>query len=162
MKFELEELVNIYGEKLLRYAASILYNSYDAEDIVQDVFISANLNQDKFDGKNLSAWLYKITYNKCMNKLKRRKVLFFNDVGDVAVPDFAESSNDGDIWRVLKILKPADRALLYGKIMEGYSYEELSEQMGGTADGLRKRYERAKRKIAQHLDFSYEAKGAIV
>jgi len=161
MKFELEELMNLYGERLLRYATSILYNTQDAEDVVQDVFISAYQNQAKFDGENLSAWLYKITYNKSLNKLKRRKILFFSDVGDVAVDGIPES-DENDIFRILKILKPQDRALLYGRIMSGYSYEELSRQMGEPAPVLRKRYERAKRKVAAHLDFDREMKGAIV
>ena len=161
MKFELENLVNTYGEKLLRYATSILYNAHDAEDVVQDVFISANENQDKFDGKNLSAWLYKITYNKSINKLKHRKILFFSDIGEIAVDGFSDSE-DGDIFRILKILKPQDRALLYGRIMENYSYEELAEQMNDSPANLRKRYERAKKKVAQHLNFSVEVKGALL
>ena len=161
MKFELEDLMNAYGERLLRYATGILYNSHDAEDVVQDVFISANQNSEKFDGENVSAWLYKITYNKSLNKLKRRKVLFFSDVGEIAVEGFSESE-DGDIFRALRILKPQDRALLYGRIMEDYSYDELAEQMGESPAVLRKRYERAKRKVAEHLSFNCELKGAIV
>jgi len=73
---ELEELIAHYGEKLMRYATSILYNHQDAEDVVQDVFISAYQSRAGFDGKNLSAWLYKITYNNSINKLKKRKLLF--------------------------------------------------------------------------------------
>ena len=161
MKFELEELINLYGEKLLRYATSILYNSHDAEDVVQDVFISAIQHQDRFDGKNVSAWLYKITYNQSINKLKRRKILFFNDIGDIAIEGILDDA-DSDIFRMLKVLKPRDRALLYGRIMEGYSYEELSEQMGESASVLRKRYERAKRKVAEHLNFTIEVEGAII
>ena len=73
----IEDLVDIYSERLLRYATSILYNYQDAEDVVQDVFMSAYQNLAKFDGRNVSAWLYKITYNKSINKIKRRKVLLF-------------------------------------------------------------------------------------
>ena len=56
----IEDLVDIYSEHLLRYATSILYNYQDAEDVVQDVFMSAYQNWSTFDGKNVSAWLYKI------------------------------------------------------------------------------------------------------
>jgi len=154
----MEEIIRQYEDKLFRTAIAIMGGKADAEDVVQDVFISANQNQEKFDGKNLSAWLYKITYNKSINKLKRRKVLFFSDVGEITVEGFSGSD---DIFQILKILKPIDRALLYGRIMEGYSYEELSEQMGESPANLRKRYERAKLKVAEHLDFNYESKGAL-
>jgi len=57
---------------------------------------------------------------------------------------------------------PQDRALLYSRIIEGYSYEEISQQMGKSPSTLRKRYERAKKKLVDNLDFNYEAKGARI
>jgi len=167
MKYELEELVATYGEKLLRYATSILYNHQDAEDVVQDVFISAYQNKATFDGSNLSAWLYKITYNKSINKLKRRKFLFFADVPENTVMNPEQTRLSSEVLSALSLLKPEDRALLYGRVMEGYSYEELSQQMDVSPAVLRKRYERAKKKLADHLsidcpDFNYEVKGAKI
>ena len=154
MELQLEALVSTYGEKLLRYATSILYNHQDAEDVVQDVFISAYQNQAGFDGKNLSAWLYKITYNQSINKLKRRKFLFLADIPKNTVLDSQQTGLSDDILYALSLLKPQDRALLYGRIIEGYSYEELSLQMGSAPAALRKRYERAKKKLADHLVFN--------
>ncbi|MCL2420344.1 MAG: RNA polymerase sigma factor [Defluviitaleaceae bacterium] len=165
MEYNLDELVSTYGEKLLRYAASILYNHQDAEDVVQDVFMSAYQNQTAFDGGNISAWLYKITYNKSINKLKRRKFLIFGNIPEntVAGPEQAGLSGlSEDTLYALGLLKPQDRALLYGRIMEGYSYDELSQQMGIPPAALRKRYERAKRKLAHHLTFDLEEKGAQI
>jgi len=62
------------------------------------------------------------------------------------------------------MLKPQDRALVYARIIEGYSYEELAAQMGTSAAVLRKRYERAKRKLASSLGaqysiFNYQTRG---
>jgi len=165
VEHNLEALISTYGEKLLRYATSILYNHQDAEDVVQDVFISAYQNRTTFDGGNLSAWLYKITYNKSINKLKRRKFLFFGDIPENTVADFQQSGSSGlsdDTLYALSLLKPQDRALLYGRIIEGYSYDELSQQMDVPPAALRKRYERAKKKLAQHLDFDYEKEGAQI
>ena len=162
MELQLDELVSTYGEKLLRYATSILYNHQDAEDVVQDVFISAYQNQSKFDGKNLSAWLYKITYNKSINKLKRRKFLFLVDIPKNTIQEPQQSGFSDETLYALGLLKPQDRALLYGRIIEGYTYEELAEQMGKSPAALRKRYERAKKKLADSPDFNYEMKGAQI
>jgi len=93
-EFELDKVVSEYGERLLRYATSILYNHQDAEDVVQDVFISAYQNIGAFDGGNLSAWLYKITYNKCMNIVKKRKFMFFSDIPENTVADCAANSDN--------------------------------------------------------------------
>jgi len=148
---ELEELIADYGEKLLRYAASILCSHQDAEDVVQDVFISAYKNRGGFDGRNLSAWLYKITYNYSLNKRKRRMPLFFSDMKNEPVV-YMNSSAMPEIMEALRPLKPQERAILYGRIMNNYSYEELSQIMGSSPAALRKQYERAKKKAAKYLD----------
>jgi len=121
---ELEELIDQFGEKLLRYATSILYNHQDAEDAVQDVFLSAYKNRAAFDGKNISAWLYRITYNHCVDKLKwhkRRRLFFFNDVKEEPQTFMEDSLAMPEIMEALSGLKPKERALLYGRVMDGHS-----------------------------------------
>lgn len=156
MVYEFEELIDTYSERLLRYSTSILYNYQDAEDVVQDVFVSTYHNLSTFDGGNLSAWLYKITYNKSINKLRKRKILPFGDIPENTV--FAPQSNalSDDTLQALGRLKPQERAVLYGRIIEGYSYEELAEQMGSSPATLRKRYERAKKKLAELLSEDHQ------
>jgi len=153
--FELDKVVSEYGERLLRYATSILYNHQDAEDVVQEVFISAYQNSGAFDGGNLSAWLYKITYNKCMNAVKRRRFIFFGDIPENTVAHCDVSNSDREMLDILSLLKPQDRALVYARVIEGYTYEELSVQMGTSVAALRKRYERAKGKLAGSLSAEY-------
>ena len=150
MDYELEELIDTYGKKLLHYATSILSNHQDAEDIVQDVFITAYRNMARFDGQNLSAWLYKITYNQCINKLKRRKFFILRNIPENTIAP-EKTTISGETLYALSQLKPKDRALLYARVMEGYSYEELSKQMNQSPATLRKRYERVKKKLADHL-----------
>jgi len=151
---EFEELIALYGEKLLRYAISILYSHQDAEDVVQEALMSAYQRRAGFDGKNLSAWLYKITYNYSLNKLKerkRRKVLFFGDMKQE--PAYTEDFNDmPDIIEALQPLKTQERALLYGRIVDMHSYEELSVILGPSPAALRKQYERVKKKAAMYLE----------
>ena len=156
MEYELDELVDNYGEKLLRYATSILCNHQDAEDVVQDVFITAYQKRAGFGGGNLSAWLYKITYNKSINKLRKRRFLFFADIPENTVVDPGQTGLQDDVLYALSLLSPQDRALLYGRVIEGYNYEELATQMGSSPTALRKRYERAKKKLADHLDYDYQ------
>ena len=151
---ELEEVISVFGEKLLRYATSILRNYHDAEDAVQQVFIMAYQNRSRFDGGNISAWLYKITYNHSISQLKKRKLLFFGDLGNIreeSVNPFDDTDSSDEILHILGMLKAQDRALLYGRIMDGQSYEELSQILGKSPAALRKQYERAKNKLAEYL-----------
>ena len=161
MSYNLEDIFAEYGEKLLRYATSILYNHQDAEDVVQDVFVAAHQHLSTFDGQNLQAWLYKITYNKSINKLRRRRFLVFVGIpANTVAPESTGFSHE--ILHALGQLKPKDRALLYARIIEGCSYEELAQQMGGTAASLRKRYERARKKAAEYINSRHTKKGEYV
>jgi len=151
---ELEELIPCYGEKLLRYATSILYSHPDAEDVVQDVFIAYLQNSDRFEIDNLSAWLYKVTYNLCLNKLKgakRRKWFFFEDIKEEPSVYMEDNLSMPEIMEALKRLTPKERALLYGRAMDRQSYEELSQIMGASPAALRKQYERVRKKAAKYL-----------
>ncbi|MCL2373067.1 MAG: sigma-70 family RNA polymerase sigma factor [Defluviitaleaceae bacterium] len=149
---ELEEVVRVFGERLVRYAASVLFNRQDAEDVVQEVFLYAYQNRARFDGRNLSAWLYKITYRDCLDRLKRRKVLFFFDVKEEPAMDMQDGLLMHEITEALKPLSPKERALLYGRIIDGHSYDQLAQIIGATPSALRKQYERAKKKAAKYLD----------
>lgn len=154
---ELEEIINLYGEDLLRYATAMLCDYQKAEDVVQEVFISAYQSRKTFDGENLSAWLYKITYNRSINQLKRRRVFSFSEIRYEAVSP-AEDTLSDETLHALRRLKPKDRALLYGRIMEDQSYDELSRLSGSSPTTLRKQYERAKKKLACYLTAEHYGK----
>ena len=149
---ELEAVIDTFAEKLMRYATSILCNHHDAEDVVQRVFLQAYQNRKRFDGDNLSAWLYKITYNHSINQLKKRKLFFFSDINEVPEPTHSpfEEPND-NVLEILCLLKAQDRALVYGRVINEQSYDELSLIFGKSPASLRKQYERAKKKLAGYL-----------
>ena len=161
---ELEEIIDTYGEKLLRYATAILCDYHEAENVVQEVFIAAYQGRAAFDGNNLSAWLYKITYNRSLNQLKKRKIFYFSDINnkinEVTVPAEDMGLSDETLCALQK-LKPKDRALLFARIMDEQSYEELSLQMGCSTAALRKRYERAKNKMADYLTAHHTGKETL-
>ncbi|MCL2201161.1 MAG: sigma-70 family RNA polymerase sigma factor [Oscillospiraceae bacterium] len=151
---ELVEVIDAFSEKLLRYATSILCNHHDAEDVVQRVFLQAYQNRKKFDGENISAWLYKITYNHCMNQLKKRRIFFFSDIRDVVEAVSApheEADSNASVLEMLCLLRAEDRALVYGRVINEQSYDELALIFGKSPAALRKQYERAKKKLAEYL-----------
>lgn len=148
---ELEEVINLYGEKLLRYITAILCDYQEAEDIVQEVFVSAYQHRTSFDGKNLSAWLYRIAHNLSMNHLKRRKLFCFSEIREDVSLDTRDTGFSNETLLAMQRLKPKERAVLYGRIMEEKSYDELSHISGKSPVAIRKQYERAKKKLAEYL-----------
>ncbi len=144
-----EYVIDIYGQKLLNYCYSILYNYHDAEDIVQEVFIKAFNNKKHFKkGSNFSAWIYRIAYTSSIDFKRKRSFKLIPLNNEIVKEKNIESENISE--KTLKIwnkLNKDERALLYGRIIEELSYSELSEIHGISEVSLRKKYQRAKEKF---------------
>jgi RNA polymerase sigma-70 factor (ECF subfamily) len=71
---EFAEIYETNKARIYSTAYRMLGNSADAEDVVQDVFIKAYRKLDTFEGRSqLSTWLYRITINRCLDVLRKRK-----------------------------------------------------------------------------------------
>ena len=69
----IEAMIGQYRSSLYRLALSILNNSSDAEDAIQDAFVNAALHLDRYSpGRNFKAWLYSITINVCRGYLRKQ------------------------------------------------------------------------------------------
>jgi len=64
------ELVDPFRRELQVHCYRILGSFQDAEDVLQEVLLSAWRALDDFDGRSLRAWLYRITTNRCLNYLR--------------------------------------------------------------------------------------------
>ncbi|SHI12460.1 RNA polymerase sigma-70 factor, ECF subfamily [Sporobacter termitidis DSM 10068] len=153
-EFNLEEAVRCYGPKLFRYVYTLLCDYHEAEDIVQDVFIAAYRGQARFDGENESAWLYKIAYNKSIDCMRRRKTVSFQELHEdtLAAEQNFDAGYSPAVIRALRRLTDEERAILLARITESLSYEELAGRLRLSEPAVRKRYERAKKKLAEYLN----------
>lgn len=145
---ELNEAIELYGQQLLRYCHNILCDYYEAQDVVQMTFIKAYKKRKSFKrGTSLSAWLYRIAYTTCMDILRKKKLMIFKMPEKVHEPALMSE----DLKAALLTLSPKDRALVFSRVIDEKSYAELEEIYQIPASTLRKRFERAKKKLAEIL-----------
>ena len=146
---DLSAAIQAYGQPLLRYCHHILCDYHEAQDAVQTAFVKAWDHRDGFQrGGNLSAWLYRLAYTTCVDALRARKRWFTAPPRPPAEdPDYIGP----ELRSALLRLTAEERGVVFGRVMEGRSYDELAEIYHVGAATLRKRYERARRKLARLL-----------
>lgn len=161
-------LVARYEGKMKRYARKFLTSKEDIEDLVQEVFIKSYTNLRSFDTKlRFSPWLYRIAHNTFINELKRKNRFGFGVFDpDVFLPQvIAKETADSmvleaelktEIENHLSNLSPKYREVIVLHYFEELSYQEISDilQIPMTTVGVR--IMRARNKLKQHIQKTYE------
>src|SRR5512143_2288871 len=71
---EFAHLVDAYSSPIYRLGLRMLGNPQDAEDVLQNTFLSALTHLSSFEGRSsLSTWLYRIAANEALMVIRRRK-----------------------------------------------------------------------------------------
>ncbi|MDF1507151.1 RNA polymerase sigma factor [Robertmurraya sp. DFI.2.37] len=75
-RIEFENWIRENGSLLCLYINKQVRNKELAEDLYQEVLISAYLNLEKFEARaNFKSWIYKIAINKCRDFWRKQKVV---------------------------------------------------------------------------------------
>ena len=82
----LAELASLYGQKIFQLAFRYVRNHEDAEEVVQDVLLKVFRKIDAFRGDSaLSSWIYRITFNTAMSRLRRGKAARIAEVTEIEI-----------------------------------------------------------------------------
>ncbi len=148
-------------------AYRFMKDRFEAEDAMQEAFIKAFAKLNQFTGEvSFGAWLKKIVINKCIDKLKAKKLEL------VAINEQVLSSVDeNDNWKVeegvsleqikkcMENLPEKYRYPLMLFLMEGYDHEEISEIMEISQVASRTLVHRGKKKLQEELKLQRHGTG---
>jgi RNA polymerase sigma-70 factor (ECF subfamily) len=132
------ELVRRYAGQARRVARAVLRDAQDADDAVQDAFLSALRNVGRYDAtRPFGPWLLRIVSNAALDRLRRERVRTTEAITlDVAAreagPDrLADRSALLDALRAaLATLPERQRVAVVLFDVEGYSHGEIAEILG--------------------------------
>lgn len=152
------EMVNCYQHQLFRFVGNMVGIHY-AEDVVQEVFIAAFRNLQRFDADKASfrTWLYRIARNQALNHLKKRKHDDDQALSDPqAVPTPADQMLQKEMLleldRALAGLKFSDRAIFILADIEGLSYAEIARIESVRLGTVKSRLSRARAKLKTAIE----------
>lgn len=151
-------LYKLYAKAMYNTALRITGDEDEAEDVLQEAFVSAfrNLNDYRGDA-GFGAWLKRIVINKAITVMKKRK---HEPLPENEELDFAEDTEEQyrpelTVERVRSaILKLPDgyRSVLSLYLLEGYDHQEIAEIMGITESTSKSQLNRAKNKLVRILN----------
>ena len=151
-------LYKLYSRAMYNVGFRITGNEADAEDALQEAFISAFRSLESYRGDaSFGAWLKRIVVNKAINLVKQRKhePIPDDEHWDVAEEsEVAEYKGELTIDRVkyaIEQLPDGYRSVLSLYLIEGYDHQEIGEIMGITESTSKSQLNRAKSKLKEIL-----------
>jgi len=130
----------------------------EAEDMLQEAFTEAFVKLHTFRYEStFGAWLKRITVNKCINEIKRKKANL-NFVEDMAVYNVREEEeelevglNVNDIKKAMNYLPDGSRMIFSLYLIEGYDHREIAQILNTSESNSKSQYMRARNKVKQIL-----------
>jgi RNA polymerase sigma-70 factor (ECF subfamily) len=152
-------LYKLYSKAMYNVGLRITGNEADAEDALQEAFISAfrSLHLYRADA-TFGAWLKRIVVNKAINVVKKRRheLMPEDDPWDVAEPEdptpYREDLTVEKVRYAIDGLPDGYRAVLSLYLLEGYDHEEIAGIMGITESTSKSQLNRAKTKLKEILN----------
>ncbi len=165
-----DALVTLFGGRVMSVALRLLNDRGEAEDLTQEVFVALYHHLPEFRGESkLSTWIYRITKNRALNRLKflkRRQHGLAHDIDDPAIArGVADPDTEGGTLRDpvrglsnkalsqvleqhLRALPEEQRTLVVLRDLEDLSYEEIVEITGLPLGTVKSRLHRARAALA--------------
>lgn len=157
------EVYRLIGNSLYGTAVRILGRDADAQDAVQETFVKLYQKAGSIGPNALSAWLHRVTVNRCLDLLRSRKR---------AAEEALEPSDDGresaavarlssrpagthaklDLERAVSQLPERARLVFLLHDVEGYRHREVAEALGITEGTSKGQLFRARRILRGSLE----------
>jgi len=172
-----EQLVKRYDRNVFRIANHITHSREDAEDVVQEAFLKAYSNLEKFQEQSkFYTWLVRIAVNEALMKLrKRRPERFVSLDEDVKTEDDSLPREVADwspnpeqlynqeelrdiLSRTIQGLPPTFRTVFVLRDVEGLSTEETAEALELSVPAVKSRLLRARLQLRERLSRYFQRK----
>jgi RNA polymerase sigma factor (sigma-70 family) len=152
------QIYKLYYKAMYNLCLRIVNDTMEAEDIMQEAFLSAFEKISTYTGTvSFGAWLKKIVQNRSIDALRKKQNMLFEDIESCkeVTEDLIESLSDTEepdprIKKVIEAIKQLpdlyrNVASLY--LLEGYDHEEIGEILSIPGSTSRSQFSRARQKL---------------
>ena len=155
----IEEMYNKYSEIVYKYVFCLTGNEDTAEEIVQETFLVAVRDINKFRGEcKISTWLCQISkyiwYKRLKKKKKETPLNILQDsilIEDSIEENFCDKESKIQLFKKLQELDEDTRNVMYLRIFGNFEYSEIAEIMNKTSNWARVVFFRGKQKLKEEI-----------
>ncbi|MDX9929145.1 MAG: sigma-70 family RNA polymerase sigma factor [Bacteroidales bacterium] len=155
------QVYKLYYKAMYNTSLRIVNNTMEAEDIMQEAFLSAFEKIGTYSGTvSFGAWLKRIVINKSLDALNRRKMILedidrYDYIRDES-PDEIESKENFEnrleaVKEAIEKLPDGYRVILNLYLIEGYDHDEIGQILGISSSTSRSQLSRARQKLLTEL-----------
>ena len=163
-----EQLILLYEKRVYTIAYKYMGNHEDANDMAQEALIKAYQSIGSFRGEAaFGTWLGKITANRCLDELRKRKKLQTTSLEDTleleegsvkkelespaATPEEHAVQRETAAYMQMLIgkLKEEYRTVIVLREIEGYSYEDIADMLSCSVGTVKSRISRARQYLRE-------------
>ena len=160
------QLYQQYSKAMYNICIRLLNSREEAEDLLQDSFMDVFNNIKRYEyTSTVGAWIKRITINKCINHLKKKRpditqiedYKLTENLADTVNDDNYETETSYTIERVnngIMRLPDGYRVVLSLYLLEGYDHNEISEILKISVGTSKSQFNRAKNKLRSILNNS--------
>ena len=170
-----EELVTRYETRVYNLAYKMLGSQEDAEDILQDTFLSAFKSIAGFKEKSsFSTWIYRIATNACLMKLrtKQSRTVSLDNKSSIITKGIVDWSGNAEISldrkelrevinQAVKLLPEMYRAVFVLRDVENLSNSEAAKVLNLSVAAVKSRLHRARLYLREKLSDYFSARGKL-
>ncbi len=157
-------LVLKYQNMVFTIALKMVKNREQAEDVAQEAFVKCYQSLKNFKGSSkFSTWLYRITYNHCLDTLKKKANTFFHDsITEEKVFNKIDDTKTGldivvtqeqhkFVHNAIKKLPESDQLLITLYYFDELSVKEIAKIVGLKENNIKIRLHRVRAKLVSLL-----------
>jgi RNA polymerase sigma-70 factor (ECF subfamily) len=154
-----EELYRAHSPRLFGLACRLV-NRVEAEDLLQEIFLTAHRKMSQYRGQSaLGTWLFRLGANLCLDHLRSRNARF-SQVTDALDDDVDAAASSGpilgivdrmDLERALTLLPPRARSVFVLHDVEGLEHQEVAVMLGITEGTSKSQLHKARMRLRQAL-----------
>jgi RNA polymerase sigma-70 factor (ECF subfamily) len=145
-----DELLDLHGAEIYRYALRLTGDRDDADDLYQDTFLAAFRAFGRLRDDNARAWLYRIATNKAIDRRRRQtRTVRLDDLRVVVA--MRDGAALADLETAVRALPAGERAAFVLRRLEDLPYAEVAKALGCSEEAARKRVSEATRKVKEAM-----------